>query len=95
MPRNKKTDIEQFVSDRVKEIRIAKGISQEDIASILDTSRGFVGQLESRNYVTKYNLNHLNLLANELGVSMKDFFPDKSLMIIKKVKRSSNKKLKS
>ena len=79
MTKNKKTHIEQYVIDKVKEIRIVKGISQEDIASILDTSRGFVGQIESSSYPTKYNINHLNLLAIELGVSIKDFFPEKPI----------------
>jgi len=77
MTKNKKSEIEQFVIDKIKEIRIEKGLSQEDIASALDTSRGFVGQVESCNHPTKYNLNHLNIIANELEVSIKDFFPEK------------------
>lgn len=76
MPKNKKTNIEQYVINKIKEIRIDKGFSQEDIASILDTSRGFIGQIESPNHATKYNLNHLNTLAIELEVSLKDFFPE-------------------
>ena len=76
MPKNKKSDIEQYVINKIKEIRIDKGLSQEDIASVLDTSRGFIGQIESHNHPAKYNLNHLNLLSIELGVSLKDFFPE-------------------
>ena len=75
MTKNKKSEIEEFVINKVKEIRIAKGFSQEDIASILDTSRGFIGQVESPNHAAKYNLNHLNLLADELGVSPQIFLP--------------------
>lgn len=81
MTKNRKTNIEQYVIDKVKEIRIDKGFSQEDIASILDTSRGFIGQVESSNYPTKYNINHLNILAKELKCSPKDFFPEKSLKV--------------
>lgn len=80
MAKNKKTHIEQFVINKIKEIRIVKGFSQEDIASILDTSRGFIGQIESQNYSSKYNINHLNTLAIELGVSIKDFFPEKPIL---------------
>ena len=87
MTKNKKTKIEQFVIDKIKEIRIAKGFSQEDIASILDTSRGFVGQIESSNHPAKYNINHLNTLAIELGVSIKDFFPELPIEESKKKKQ--------
>jgi transcriptional regulator with XRE-family HTH domain len=86
MTKNKKTNIEQYVIDKVKEIRIKKEFSQEDIASILDTSRGFIGQVESHNYSAKYNLNHLNILAIELGVSPKEFFPEKGISEIKRRK---------
>ncbi|MEI7510014.1 MAG: helix-turn-helix transcriptional regulator [Flavobacterium sp.] len=62
--------------DRIKEIRTNKGYSQDDIASFLQTTRGFIGQIESPNNSSKYNLNHLNLLAVEFNCSIKDFFPD-------------------
>ena len=71
-----KTRIEQFIIDKVREIRIAKGISQEEIAFYLDTTKGFIGQIESPNHPSKYNVNHLNRLAIELKCSIKDFFPD-------------------
>lgn len=84
MPKKKKSDIEQYVIDKIKETRIARGFSQEDIATFLDTTRGFVGQIESLNHTAKYNLNHLNTLSLELGVSLKDFFPEKPFREIKK-----------
>ena len=79
MPKNRKTNIEQYVINKIKEIRIDKGYSQEDIASALDKSRGFIGQIESHNHPAKYNLNHLNMLAIELGISPKEFLPEKPL----------------
>ena len=84
MPKNKISKIEQFVINKIKETRIDKGLSQEDIASILDTSRGFIGQIESHNHSAKYNLNHINTLAIELGVSPKDFLPEKPITETKK-----------
>ena len=84
MPKSKISKIEQFVINKVKETRINKGLSQEDIASILDTSRGFIGQIESHNNTSKYSLNHLNTLAIEFGVSPKDFFPEKPIIETKK-----------
>ncbi len=86
MTKNKKSEIELYVINKIKEIRIAKGFSQEAIASILDTSRGFIGQVESPNHAAKYNLNHLNLLADELGVSPQIFLP------IYPIKNATNKK---
>lgn len=68
-----------YVINKIKEIRIEKGLSQEGIASALDTTRGFVGQIESPNYSAKYNLNHLNILAKELKCSPKDFLPEKPI----------------
>lgn len=79
MTKNKKTKIEQAVIDKVKEIRLTKGFSQDDISVFLNTSRGFIGQVESPKYPTKYNLNHLNILAKELKCSIKDFFPEESI----------------
>lgn len=70
-----KTKIEQYVIDRIKEIRTQKGFSQDDIAAFLDTTRGFIGQVESPNHPSKYNLNHINRLAIELKCSPKDFLP--------------------
>lgn len=64
-------------------------MSQEDLAFLLDTTRGFVGQVESPNNPTKYNLNHLNKLAFELGCSPKDFLPN--MPILDNGKMSNNK----
>jgi len=70
-----KTKIEQYVIDKIKEVRTKKGFSQDDVAAFLDTTRGFIGQVESPNHPSKYNLNHINKLALEMGCSPKDFLP--------------------
>ena len=72
----KKTKFEMAVIDRVREMRLAKGYSQEMIAGFLNLTTSFIGQVESPNIPSKYNLNHLNRLAKELGCSPKDFIPD-------------------
>lgn len=76
MTKNNKTEIEQFVIDKIREIRIQKGYSQDDVAEFLDTSRGFIGQVESPNHPSKYNFNHINKLAIALKCSPKDFLPE-------------------
>lgn len=61
----------------VKEYREAKGYTQEDVASFLDVSRGYIGQIESPHTRAKYNLNQLNRLAFEMKCSPRNFVPDK------------------
>lgn len=69
------TKIEQYVINRVKEIRISKGISQAKLAHLIDISVGFVGNVENPKHIAKWNLNHLEKIAKVLGVSMREFLP--------------------
>ncbi len=71
-----KTRFELAVIARVKAMRIAKGMSQEYLAHVLDLSKGFIGQIESPKHPSKYNLNHLNRLAEEMGCSPQEFIPE-------------------
>lgn len=71
-----KTKFELAVIDKVREIRLKHGFTQEYLAGLLNTGRAFVSQAESPNIPSKYNLNHLNRLAKELGCSPKEFLPD-------------------
>jgi len=72
-----KTEIEAYIISKVKEKREQQKLSQSELASYLEVSNGFIGQAESPNHPTKYNLNHLNKLAVIFKCSMKDFMPDK------------------
>ena len=74
-----KTEIEQYVIDRVKEIRTSKNISQAKLAHLMDISTGFVGNVENPKHIAKWNLNHLNRISTELDVPFKDFFPEKGM----------------
>lgn len=76
MDKQKKTKFEIAVIKKVVEMRNKKGFSQDDIATALELTRGFIGQIESPNSASKYNLNHLNRLAYEMGCKPKDFMPD-------------------
>jgi transcriptional regulator with XRE-family HTH domain len=79
MPPKRKTNIELYVINKVKEFRMRQNISQADLAFQLDVTNGFVGQVETPTHPAKYNLNHLNKLAEILGCSIKDFLPDKPI----------------
>ncbi len=79
MPKGKAINIEQYVINKVREMRISKGISQRDLAYSLNVSEGFIGNIENPKYRAKYNLNHLNEIAKILDCSPKEFLPDKAL----------------
>ncbi len=65
--------------NQVRRQRLAKGISQATLSFGIGVTRGFVGQVESENSSSKYNLNHLNDIAIFLECSMRDFFPERPL----------------
>ena len=77
MSKRLKSDIETFVINKVREKREEAKLSQSELAVKLEVSNGFIGQAESSNNDTKYNLNHLNKLALIFDCSIKDFMPDK------------------
>jgi transcriptional regulator with XRE-family HTH domain len=71
--------IEQFVIDKVRQIRKEKGISQRDLAAYTDLSIGFIGDVESTRSRAKYNLNHINEIARVFECSPGDLLPLKPL----------------
>jgi transcriptional regulator with XRE-family HTH domain len=79
-----KSAIEQHVIDYVTSLRHKNDLRQEDIAIIIGVSRSFVNNVESGAKGAKYNLNHIDKLADHFGLSPKDFLPDKATSYIKK-----------
>jgi len=71
--------VEQYVIDKVRALRTEKGISQRELANLLDLSNGFIGNAESYKRRAKYNLNHINAFAKLFKCSLKDFLPDEPL----------------
>lgn len=71
-----KSDIDLYVINKVREMRMHKNLSQSELAAELNVSNGFVGQVESSRSPTKYNLYQLNQLAILFSCSIKDFIPD-------------------
>ena len=74
--KNLKHKIDWFIVNRVREMRLAKGLSQDDVAIHLNFSKGYIGHIESPNFIAKYNTSHINELAKLFNCSPKDFFPD-------------------
>ena len=70
------TDIDQYVIDKVRELRQEKGISQSQLAFELEISTSYIAMIESGNFDKKYNISHLNKIALVLQCSPKDFMPE-------------------
>lgn len=71
--------IEQYVIDFVRKLRMERNLTQDDIGNILEVSRSYIGDIESRNANGKYNINHVNALADHFNISPKDFFPQDAI----------------
>jgi transcriptional regulator with XRE-family HTH domain len=74
-----KSKIDQYVINKIRDLRIEKNISQADLANELGMSVGFIGKVESMKYSSHYNLKHLNQLAKILECSPQVFLPPKAL----------------
>jgi transcriptional regulator with XRE-family HTH domain len=71
-----KSKFEIAIVEKVREKRMERGFTQEYLAEVLGSTKGFIGQIETPSHPSKYNFNHLNRLAKEMGCSPKDFIPD-------------------
>jgi transcriptional regulator with XRE-family HTH domain len=67
--------MEQYVIDSILKIRREKGLSQADIAKIINTTPSFVGNVENARSPAKYNLKHIYLIAMYLNISPQVFLP--------------------
>jgi transcriptional regulator with XRE-family HTH domain len=77
--KNEKSKIDWYIITKVKELRQARKLEQDDIAIHLNVSNGFIGQVESPNFRAKYNTQHLNELAKLFKCSPKEFMPEKPI----------------
>ncbi|MGM9476499.1 helix-turn-helix domain-containing protein [Pedobacter sp. GSP4] len=74
-----KSEIELFVISKAKALREQANLSQSELAFRLDVSNGFIGQVESPNSPSKYNLDHIDKLAVIFNCSPKDFLPETNI----------------
>lgn len=67
-----KSEILIKFGDRVREIRTQKGLSQEQLASLADVHRTYIGMIErAEKNITLININKI---AEALGVDLKELF---------------------
>lgn len=72
---------EQGVIDLVTNYRKTNKITQQTYADILHVSRAFIAEVENITKSSKYNLDHINALADYYGVSPHFFIPDKAFPV--------------
>lgn len=65
-----KTDFQNEVVNRIRELRLGRGLSQIDLANIIDVSNGQIGNIESPKFRHKYTLKHLHLIATVFDTNM-------------------------
>lgn len=72
--------IEQYIIDYVFKLWKEKKLNQADISTIIGVNRVFVTNVENPVNRAKYNIDHINLLADHFGMSPKDFLPEKVML---------------
>lgn len=69
------TNIERYTIEKVKEKRVAAGLSPRKLSLLLGLDDSYVAHVENPVYNNKYNLNHLNAMAVIFKCSIKEFIP--------------------
>ncbi len=67
--------MDKYIIEAVRRRRQELGMTQEDLSLALEVSSTFVNHVESSKYRTKYNIHHLNKLAETMNCSISDFLP--------------------
>lgn len=71
--------IEKYVNEKVRELRLEKGMSQQEFGDNINLSQAFIRDCESPRKNSKYNIRHLNEIVKVFGCSFSYFFPDQAL----------------
>lgn len=74
------TPIEQYIIDYIIKLRVDKNLNQADIGFVIGVTQSFIANVENPKKRAKYNVNHINKLADHFGLSPKDFLPAKPIV---------------
>ncbi len=79
MGQKRKSKIQLFVSQKVRELREENALTQEQFAEKINRSRSFVANRENLYSKEAFNMDILNEIAKVFKVSPKYFMPDEGL----------------
>ena len=91
------SEIDLYIINKVRELRVARNISQLKLSIALGLAEGAVSKIENPRQRAKYNIRHLNLLAKALKCNVSDLLPQKPLrhdLISAKIRIVKNSKAK-
>jgi transcriptional regulator with XRE-family HTH domain len=75
-----KRKIDFYTSDVLKKKRYELKITQQQLADQSGLSKNFINNIENSKKPTRLNCYHINLIAECLKCSPKDFMPDEPIL---------------
>ncbi|UCD63168.1 MAG: cupin domain-containing protein [Candidatus Zixiibacteriota bacterium] len=64
------------IGAKIKALRLASDLTQEELANRARLTKGFISQLENRKFQTSISLESLTDILDALGVKLSEFFDD-------------------
>ncbi len=68
--------MELNIGSKIKALRLASELTQEELANRARLTKGFISQLENEKFQTSISLDSLADILDALGVSLPEFFDD-------------------
>ncbi|MCQ2351380.1 MAG: helix-turn-helix transcriptional regulator [Paludibacteraceae bacterium] len=69
-----KTPYQNDIVNKIRQIRLSRNVSQNQVAEILGVSPGHVGNIETPSCSHKYTLKQLSVLCDEFDVNIESLF---------------------
>lgn len=70
-----RTKVDIAIIEKIKELREKHDVSQRILAEVLNTTPGFIGQVESEKCQTKYSVYQIYLIAEFFECEVSDIYP--------------------
>jgi transcriptional regulator with XRE-family HTH domain len=73
------SQLDWYVITKVRELRMKKKLSQDDLSVRMGFSEKLIGSIENPKLPARFNIRHLNILAKTLGCTLWDLLPERPL----------------
>ena len=74
----KENNIYDTVRKNIKKYRIAKGMTQQDLADVAYLSHGYIREIESMKMASTFSLDAVEKIANALEIEIKLLFEEEN-----------------